>query len=312
VFSAIFDNYHVYEYGVASSQLFLAMLGMGALLTPADFVLEVKKPTGLIVGLSFQWLLVPLIAVAVGMLMPVPVGIAVGLILVAAVPGGTLSNILTLFGRGNIALSISLTSITTVAALVTTPLLLKLLISPEHLADNFSMPTGRLARDIFFTLIIPLMIGMTVRKLGSVPFVESFAHWMIRMSLAMILVMTFGAGGSGRLDPNAYGVIGVVALFVFCVAIQGAAFVACRLAGMKAAGILAVVVEVGFRNLSLAVAVKAVVFPAQAGVLDPIGDAVLFTALLYGGVSILMSVLAVFVNRRITPPPPKAAVTAST
>lgn len=308
MFSAIFDNYHVYEYWVASAQLFLAMLGMGALLTPADFVLEIKKPTGLIVGLGFQWVLVPLIAVAVGIVMPVPMGIAAGLILVAAVPGGTLSNILTLFGRGNIALSISLTSITTVAALVTTPLLLQLLIS-QHLPEDFSMPTGRLSRDIFITLIIPLMIGMGIRHVGSVRFVEGFAHWMIRLSLAMILVMVIGAGGSGRLDPDAYGVIGIAALFVFCVAIQGSALVACRFAGMKAAGILAVIVEVGFRNLSLAVAVKAIVFPAQAGVLDPIGDAVLFTVLLYGGVSIFMCVVPVIFNRRITPPPAKGAVT---
>jgi len=310
VFSAIFDNYHVYEYWVASAQLFLAMLGMGALLTPADFVLEVKKPTGLIVGLSFQWILVPLAAVVVGVLMPVPMGIAAGLILVAAVPGGTLSNILTLFGRGNIALSISLTSITTVAALVTTPLLLQLLIS-QHLPADFSMPTGRLSRDIFITLIIPLMIGMGIRHVGSVRFVEGFAHWVIRLSLAMILVMAFGAGGSGRLDPNAYGVIGIVALFVFCVTIQGSALLACRVAGMKAAGILAIVVEVGFRNLSLAVAVKAIVFPAQAGVLDPIGDAVLFTVLLYGGVSMFMSVVPVIINRRIIPPPSKEVATPS-
>ena len=124
-----FANYADYEYPLASSQLFLAMLGMGALLAPRDFLAEIKNPKSLSIGLTFQWAIVPIIAVVLGYLLPVPTGIAVGLMLIAAVPGGTLSNILTHFGNGNIALSISLTSITTVASLVTTPLLMHLMIS---------------------------------------------------------------------------------------------------------------------------------------------------------------------------------------
>ena len=139
-------NYADYEYPVASGQLFLAMLGMGALLTPHDFLLEVKKPKGLIVGLVFQWAWVPLIALALSELLPIPAGIAVGLIFVAAVPGGTLSNIFTLFGRGNIALSIGLTSITTVAALVTTPLLLKLLLLNTKISVSTFSSTSNLLR----------------------------------------------------------------------------------------------------------------------------------------------------------------------
>jgi len=300
VLQAFIENYPAYEFALASSQLFLAMLGMGALLTPGDFVLEVKRPRGLLAGLGLQWILVPLMALLVGFIMPVPVGIAVGLVLVAAVPGGTLSNILTLFGRGNIALSISLTSITTVAALLFTPTLLQLLAS-RHLPPGFSMPTGRLAFDIFITLVIPLGIGMGVRQLASPVFAGQFSKWVIRLSLSLIGLMVVGAGGAGRLDPGAYGVLGVMALVVFCLCIQGSALLACKVLDLKGADILAVVVEVGFRNMSLAVAVKAVVFPAQAGVLDPLGDAVFFTVLLYGGVSMVMSLIPVMVNRRLVP-----------
>ena len=106
----------------------------------------------------------PLVAVVLGALLPIPAGIAVGLIFVAAVPGGTLANVLALVARGNIALSISLTAITTVAALITTPLLLKLLVS-QYLPENFRMPLGLIARDIFGTLIIPLVLGMLVKLL---------------------------------------------------------------------------------------------------------------------------------------------------
>lgn len=296
-----FNSYASYEYALASSQLFLAMLGMGALLAPSDFLLEVRRPRGLFVGLGCQWLMVPLVAFAVGAMLPVPAGIAVGLILVAAVPGGTLSNILTLFGRGNIALSIALTSITTVASLMFTPLVLQLL-AEQHLPDNFSMPTGRLAVDIFASLILPLVLGMILRQRANTEYAANFSKWVIRISLALVVVMVVGASGSGRLDPDAYGLAGAMALVVLCLAVQGGALLITRMAGMSGADSLAVVVEVSFRNMSLAVAVKAVVFPAQPGVMDPIGDAVLFTALLYGGVSMVMSFVPVLVRRRMTRP----------
>jgi BASS family bile acid:Na+ symporter len=293
------SNYAAYEYPLAASQLFLAMLGMGALLTPRDFMLEIQRPKGLLVGISFQWLLVPLIAFAVGAVLPVPAGIAAGLIMVAAVPGGTLSNILTLYGRGNIALSISLTSLTTVAALAATPLLLKIYLS-QYLPENFTMPTGRIAVDIFFTLIIPLLLGMLVQARASIESSARFSKISIRVSLMLIVVMVVGAGGSGRLSADAYGVMGIAALVIFALAVQGSCILASRLLDLPHRDGLAILIEATFRNISLAVAVKAVVFPAQPGVLDPIGDAVLFVTFLYGGISMFLSVVPMLMHRRIT------------
>jgi BASS family bile acid:Na+ symporter len=289
-------NYAAYEYPVASAQLFLAMLGMGALLTPQDFLLEVKKPRGMLVGLGCQWLLVPVIAYVLGGILPIPAGIAVGLVFVAAAPGGTLSNILTLFGRGNIALSISLTAITTVAALVVTPLLLKLLVS-HHLPDDFEMPVGLIARDIFGTLIVPLVLGMLVKAWAAGNAAEQFSRVSIRLSLLFILVIVVGSAGSGRLSANAYGIIGVVTLVIFALLIQASAVLSSLLANLKSGDGLAITIESTFRNISLAIAVKARVFPAQPGVLDPIGDAVLFTALLYGGISMFMTLFPVGIHR---------------
>lgn len=302
MFEHFFNNYADYEYPLASSQLFLAMLGMGALLAPQDFLLEIKRPKGLMIGLGFQWLMVPLIAVILGFLLPIPAGIAVGLMLIAAVPGGTLSNILTHFGGGNIALSISLTSITTVAALVTTPLLLHVMIS-EYLPNDFEMPTARIAQDILLALIIPLLIGMFIKTKASQKNSELFSKWVIRLSLALIVVMAVGAGGSGRLDPHAYGLIGIVALVVFGFAIKACSIVVIKAAGLTSGDGLAILIEAAFRNMSLAVAIKAIVFPAQTGVTDPIGDAVFFTALLYGGVSLFMSIIPVVIHRRVISQP---------
>ena len=83
-----------------------------------------------------------------------------------------------------------------------------------------------------------------------------------------------------------------------CFSVQAGAFLLTRALGRHSSDSLAVVIEAGFRNVSLAVAVKAVVFPAREGALDPIGDAVLFAILLYGGVSMFLSLIPVFINRR--------------
>ncbi len=300
--SEFIDNYAVYEYPLAASQLFFAMLGMGALLTRRDFVREASRPKALFIGLGFQWFLVPLIAVLVGTLISMPAGIAAGLVLLAAVPGGTLSNILTLFGRGNITLSISLTSITTVASLFVTPLILRLLWS-QHLDDDFTMPTARIALDIVLTLILPLMVGMLINAYATTEFAERFSKYSIRLSLMLIVAMVIGAGGSGRLDAQAYGVIGIVALVIFAFVTQASGFLVSRVAGLTSADGLALVVEATFRNVSLAVAIKAIVFPAEAGVLDPVGDAVLFVAMLYGGISMFLTLVPVIAHRRLTKPP---------
>ncbi len=299
--SEFVNNYAAYEYPLAASQLFFAMLGMGALLTRRDFVREASRPKALFIGLGFQWFLVPLIAVLIGWVIGMPAGIAAGLVLLAAVPGGTLSNILTLFGRGNITLSISLTSITTVASLFVTPLILRLLWH-QHLDDDFSMPTGRIALDITLTLILPLLTGMVINAYASTAFAERFSKYAIRLSLFLILAMVVGAGGSGRLDVQAYGAIGIVALVIFAFVTQASGVVVSRLAGLTSADGLALVVEATFRNVSLAVAIKAIVFPAQAGVLDPVGDAVLFVAMLYGGISMFLTLVPVIAHRRFAKP----------
>lgn len=294
----LIENYAAYEYPVAAAQLFLAMLGMGALLTPQDFMLEIKRPKGLAVGFVFQWLLVPLIAFGVGAVLPVPAGIALGLIFIAAVPGGTLTNILTLFGRGNIALSIALTSITTAAALATTPIILKLLAS-KHLPPDFSMPVGLIARDIVGTLIVPLLLGMLIRSRTTVWYAAQFSKWVIRLSLMLILVIVVGSAASGRLAVGTYGVMGVAALVIFALVIYACTMLVCKLLDMSSGDTLAIGIEATFRNISLAIAVKATVFPAQPGVLDPLGDGVLFAALLYGGVSLFMTLPPIYLHRRL-------------
>jgi BASS family bile acid:Na+ symporter len=292
----LFDWYPEWEYGLASAQLVLAMLGMGALLGPKDFVEVVRVPRALSVGLGVQLAGVPLVAFALGRVLPIEAGIAAGLVLVAAVPGGTMSNVVTYLGRGNIALSIALTGVTTIAALVTTPAILRIFVS-DFLPPNFEMPVGRIAWEIGVTLLLPLFSGMAIGARFHTRRGE-LSKWAIRASIGTIGVMIVGAAGSGRVDAEAYGPMGILAVLAMAGGAQALAWMASRAAGLSRPDRLAVVVEATIRNANLGVLVKASLFPAEAGKVDPIGDAMFFTVLIYGGAAMLFAAPPTLLARR--------------
>jgi BASS family bile acid:Na+ symporter len=292
----LFDWFPEYEYQLASVQLALAMLGMGALLAPRDFARVIQTPRALSVGLVVQLVAAPVVAFALGRILPVETGIAAGLVLVAAVPGGTMSNVVTHLGRGNIALSIALTGVTTVGALVTTPIILRLFVG-DFLPENFEMPTGRIAWEIFVTLLVPLSSGMLIgARLPAHK--DVLSRWSIRGSIAVIAIMIVGSAGSGRVDAEAIGGVGVLAILALAALCQGVAWLGARMAGLDHSDRLAIVIEATIRNVSLAVLVKASLFPAVVGVADPFADAIFFTALMYGGFAMLLATPPVIVARR--------------
>lgn len=292
----MFDWYPDYEYHLAAAQLALAMLGMGALLGPRDFVEVARRPRALSVGLAVQLLAAPLLAFAIGRLLPIEAGIAAGLVLVAAVPGGTMSNVVTYLGRGNIALSIALTGVTTVAALVTTPLLLRVFVG-QFLPPDFEMPVGRVAWEIGINLLLPLSAGMAFGARFHV-WRGPVSQWAIRGSIGVILVMVVASAGSGRVDAESLGGAGIGSIFLLAGGCQLVAWGACRGAGLSPPDRTAVVIEATIRNVNLAVLVKASLFPAVAGQVDPIGDGMFFTALMYGGIAFLFATPPVWWARR--------------
>ncbi len=288
------ELYARYEHAIAAVQLGFAMLGMGALLGPKDFVSVFRVPRALLVGLGLQWLIVPLLAAFVPNLLAVGGGVTVGLILVAAVPGGTMSNVFTHFAQGNIALSISLTALTSVASLVTTPLLLRIF-AGEHLPAGFEMPTGRIATEIGLILLLPLVTGMLIgARLGDAPR-QRFSRTAIRISIFFIVLLVVGAVGSDRLDPTDYTATEQQAILLLVAFFFVAAFGLCRLARLVAEDRTAIGIEVTLRNINLGVLVKASLFPASAG--DPVGDAVLFVIAFYGGVQMLLAAAPIGLRR---------------
>lgn len=287
------DLYAQYEHTIAALQLVFAMLGMGALLAPRDFVTVFRLPTALIVGLSLQWLAVPLIATSVPLLVPVSTGVAVGLVLVAAVPGGTMSNVYTHFAKGNLALSISLTAVTSVAALIVTPQLLRIF-GGEDLPPGFDIPVREIAGEIGVVLLLPLMIGMLMgTRLGAGR--ERFSKLAIRTSVFLIALLVVGAMGSDRLDFSHYSRGDHGAVLLLAVAVFGVAFAVVRLARLPAKDRTAIGIEASLRNINLGILVKASLFPASEA--HPVGDAMLFVIAVYGGLQMLIAAIPIALAR---------------
>ncbi len=143
---------------------FFVMLGMGLTLTLKDFKLVLQKPKSILIGIVLQWLVMPLLALGMAYLLGFyhhyPF-IYAGLVLICACPGGVTSNLMTYYAKGDLALSVSLTSLSTVLALFFTPILLTIFSSN---IPDINVPAGLIVQTIIGLVLVPLIIGMAIRS----------------------------------------------------------------------------------------------------------------------------------------------------
>lgn len=144
--------------------LAIIMVGIGLSLTVGDFRREARAPRGLVVGSLAQLLLMPALGFAVVAVLGLDPVVAVGLIIVAACPGGATSNLITYLGRANVALSIVLTCTASLVTIVTLPLFADLAIG-RYLggAGAIEVPLGRTILTLIGVVLVPVVIGMNVR-----------------------------------------------------------------------------------------------------------------------------------------------------
>ncbi len=289
-------NYADYEYVLSAALLVIAMFGMGTTVTPRDFERVVRVPQGILLIVVMQALVSPLIAIGLARVFQLSDGVAVGLLLVAALPGGLFSNFLTYLGRGNVALSVSATALCTAGSLVTTSFILRVY-GAAQLPDDFSMPVSRILFEITVCLLLPLLAGMWMRR--RLPeHVEWTSKWCMNISLVLLGLVVAGALTSGRLKLSAYGWSAPLALLIFGIALVYLCCMVGKLIRLRDDDSFTVAIEVSVRNTHLGVLLKASLFPAQAGTSDPIGDGVLYAVLLYAGICIGIAISEVIAHRR--------------
>ena len=269
------------------------MLGMGATLTLKDFKGIIKAPRAFTIGMGLQLLLVPIVAYIYISFSGAAAGVLIGLALLAAIPGGTVSNIFTYMAKGNIVLSIAVTAITTIGCLVTTPIVLNLLIS-QHMPADFVMPVGRIAFEICLFLLIPLFIGMTLyAKLPN--HAQKISKFGIYGSIFVILLIVIGSAGAGRLDLAVFGASNILIILAFALALLVLSIIVPKLVRLPAKDGTALQIEITVRNTNLGLLLNASLFPVG----HALGGTVLMTLLLYGAVMLLLGGALIAYNRHV-------------
>jgi BASS family bile acid:Na+ symporter len=278
--------------------ILIIMFGLGAGLTPKDFSLALRRPWGLVVGWVAQFGIMPLTAylLIVAVLIPFspPEGvlfIALGALIMGAVPAGTTSNLFTYFSKGNVALSVTMTVNSTLWAFIMTPLALWAYSNLLGLDESLSVPPGELA-TVIVGLIIPVGIGMLIRKLsaniGSL--IELIGSVFGLLFIPFLIAVWVPRNWQLLLDTQwpTY----VVAIGLGAVGMTAAYFMSKALR-LHPANARTIALEAGINNGPLAIAVIVAVYIDNPGL-----DQILLVPALYSLFIVLLSTVVTLIFRR--------------
>ena len=239
--------------------LAVIMVSLGLSLTPADFRRVFVVPRGVGIGLLNLLLISPLLAFLVAIAFDLGPVHAVGLVLLGASPGGTTANLMTHLARGDVALSVTMTAVSSVAALVTVPLYLGLAIDyfdASGIGNDVSL--GGIVARVFFITIVPLAIGMALRRRYPER-VEAVYDRVRQISLgAFVLVVAAAVISEFETISDNFAEVAAAAL-TLNVAAMSISFLVARAARLDDRQSTAIAMELGVHNSTLAITVAATI-----------------------------------------------------
>ncbi|GGA36645.1 sodium transporter [Psychrobacillus lasiicapitis] len=226
----------------------IVMFGMGLTLKAVDFKLILTHPKPVIFGVLAQFIIMPLAAFTIAYLLQLPSELAAGLVLLGSVPGGTASNVMVYLAKGNVPLSITMTSFSTIMAPLLTPLLLLLLAGqwmPVNAVDMFM--------SIIQVIIIPIILGLLVKKVLPNIVEKSLNIVPLISVLAIITIVSAVVAGNVNNIASA-GPLVFLGVFLHNGAGLLLGFYAAKLMGLSELDRRAISIEVGMQNSGLGVA----------------------------------------------------------
>ena len=226
----------------------VVMFGMGLTLKAVDFKLIVTNPKPVLIGVAAQFIIMPLTALAIAYILQLPSELAAGLVLLGAVPGGTASNVMVYLAKGNVPLSITMTSFSTLLAPLLTPVLLLWLAGQWMPVDPVSM-----FKSIVQVIIIPIALGLIVKKILPT-FVEKSLNVVPLISvLAIITIVSAVVAGNVNNIASA-GFLVFLGVFLHNGAGLLLGYYAGKFTGLSKVDCRAISIEVGMQNSGLGVA----------------------------------------------------------
>ena len=234
------------------------VLGLG--LTGRDFLRVIKKPRDFFVGAFSQIILLPIVAFILVKIWPIAPELAIGVMIIAAAPGGVTSNLLTSFAKGDVALSISLTAIISLLCVITIPFIVLTsvgLLSDTNIIQDISLLS--MSRDMFLIVTVPVILGMLLRRFASGAALK-FEPIAKKISIVLFVLVLLGAIAAERENVISYFAQAGLITFVLNVVMMIVAYCVAKLlaSGMKQKK--CITIECGLQNGTLAIFVATSIF----------------------------------------------------
>ena len=234
------------------------VLGLG--LTGSDFLRVVKQPRDFFVGAFSQIILLPIIAFILVKIWPIAPELAIGVMIIAAAPGGVTSNLLTSLAKGDVALSISLTAIISLLCVITIPFIVLTsvgLLSDSSITQDISLFS--MSRDMFLIVTVPVILGILIRRFASGAALK-FEPIAKKISIVLFVLVLLGAIAAERENVISYFAQAGLITFVLNVVMMIVAYCVAKLfaSGMKQKK--CITIECGLQNGTLAIFVATSIF----------------------------------------------------
>ena len=234
------------------------VLGLG--LTGSDFLRVVKQPRDFFVGAFSQIILLPIIAFILVKIWPIAPELAIGVMIIAAAPGGVTSNLLTSFAKGDVALSISLTAIISLLCVITIPFIVLTsvgLLNELNITQDISLFS--MSRDMFLIVTMPVILGMLIRRFASGVTLK-FEPIAKKISIVLFVLVLLGAIAAERENVISYFAQAGLITFVLNVVMMVVGYYVAKLlaSGMKQKK--CITIECGLQNGTLAIFVATSIF----------------------------------------------------
>ena len=235
--------------------LMVIMFGMGLTMKPKDFAVVITHPKEIIIGCAAQFIIMPLLAFALSKIFNLDPALTAGVVLVGTCPGGTASNVITYFSKGDVALSVGMTSVNTLLAPLLTPFITWLLLQKTVEVDVWSM-----FWSIISVILIPIALGLIISKLFP-RFVQKIVPLLPAVSTVGIcmIVATVVSHNAEKIYTSGIVVLAVVILHNLLG--YGCGFGIGKLFGMTPEKTKALSIEIGMQNSGLATSLANTAFP---------------------------------------------------
>ena len=243
------------------------MFALGLGFTGADFLRVLKQPKDFFVGAISQIILLPIIAFILVKVWPISPELAIGVMIIAAAPGGVTSNILTSFARGDVALSISLTAVISLLSVLTVPFIIITslsLLGSETVSQNISLTS--MAISMFLIVTVPVILGMVFRRFASNAALK-FEPIAKKISIGLFIIVLLGAILAEKDNIVSYFADAGLITLALNVIMMIVAFYVAQLLATGNAQKKCIAIECGLQNGTLAIFVGTTLFGGGAFVI---------------------------------------------